>query len=131
MDAVARPQWLGREQAGIEKGPTVDTVKQALAGIIGSMALAGCLSDPAILQVPEAEVEEVDPDEGSGGGASIWPTDQFLRPGSVPTMDAGYLPVEGRVLLAQSVRSAGPILALTARLAGVWPSTRAEDRRPA
>ncbi len=128
MLAVARPRWLGRDQAGMEKGLTVDMVKQALAGILGSMALAGCLSDQTILQVSETEQEEVDQDEESDDSAAIWPADRFLGPGSVPLMNSGSLPADGRALLAQSVRSAGPNHALTAGLAGVFLSTRAEGR---
>jgi hypothetical protein len=78
--------------------------------------------------VPETEQEEVDQDGGSDDSAMIWPADRFLGPGSVPLMDSGCLPAEERVLLAQSVRSAGPNHALTTGLAGVFLSTRAEDR---
>ena len=53
----------------------MDTVKQALAGIAGSMLLAGCLTDPAIVYVPDtAEVETEDATEDDSGD------DTTLRP---------------------------------------------------
>jgi len=60
----------------------VDTVKQSFAGIFASLALAGCLSDPRIVNVPDTGVEEQaadeNPDDADNAGdgddqsAGVW-----------------------------------------------------------
>ena len=82
----------------------MDMVKQALMGIVASMALGGCLTDPNVVYVPDTQ-EEVDQDEDNSQGAAWWPTDGLPLEWGVPTgqPDGSALPGRG-TLLARSVR---------------------------
>ena len=80
----------------------MDTVKQALMGIIGSMALGGCLTDPNIIRVPDTQQEETAEDGDTGGTAAAWPAtrpqgDLFGIPASArsPAFCAAFPDVAG------------------------------------
>ena len=80
----------------------MDMVKQALAAIVGSLVLGGCLTDPNIVYVPQTQQEESDQDEDSGGGAALWPSDPSPAQWSVPRDHPASSAWEQGTLLAQS-----------------------------
>jgi len=63
----------------------VDTVKQAIAGIVGSVLLSSCLTDPNMVHVPVVRQEQSE-DEGDSadGNAALWPVEQMA-----PASDLG------------------------------------------
>jgi hypothetical protein len=63
----------------------VDTVKQAIAAIIGSMALSSCLSDPNIVGMPEVQ-ESLD-DEPTDESVTVRTIDR-----SAPGWNAPWYP---------------------------------------
>ena len=83
----------------------MDMVKQALMGLVASMALGGCLTDPNIVYVPDTQEEEADQDEDNSQGAAWWPADGLPLDWGVPTGELNGSVLLGRgALLAQSVR---------------------------
>ena len=77
-------------------------VKQALAAIVGSLVLGGCLTDPNIVYVPQTQQEEPDQHEDSSGDAALWPTDSSPAQWGVPRGHPAFSVWEQGTLLAQS-----------------------------
>lgn len=63
----------------------MDTIKQAIAGIVGSVLLSSCLTDPNFVHVPVVRQEQSE-DEGDSadGNAALWPVEQMA-----PASDLG------------------------------------------
>ncbi|HUU83948.1 MAG TPA: hypothetical protein VM243_10635 [Phycisphaerae bacterium] len=81
----------------------MDTVKQSLAGIVGSMVLAGCLTDPNVVYVPQTEEEEpADEDANTNGSAAVWPIDVLTPGGDVQGEQPVRVGCCDGTLLAQS-----------------------------
>ena len=65
---------MGISGTRTRKDVLVDTVKQAIVGIFGSMALSSCLTDPNIVRVPVVQEEPTDEDgQGDDGIAMLGP----------------------------------------------------------
>jgi len=65
----------------------MDMVKQALAAIAGSAMLAGCLTDPNIVYVPDTEMVDTENEtdgDGEDGTALLWQPQGYLFPGRDP-----------------------------------------------
>ncbi len=60
----------------------MDTVKQALAGIVGSVVLAGCLGSQGVFDSPE--VANTDETEDGDTTAWVWPAPLELDAGASP-----------------------------------------------
>ena len=97
----------------------MDMIKQSLAALVGSVILAGCLSDQPVLTVPSfTEPEDEDEDNET---ASLWPTALPLppaRPGGAGSALDGELP--------QRLAQAAPTPAAPNR----WASYRIDAPHP-
>lgn len=110
----------------------MDMVKQALMGIVASMALGGCLTDPNIVYVPDTQEEEADQDEDNSQGAAWWPADRLPLEWGVPTGQPNGSALPGRgALLAQSMRPGHLEGMLTATLNRTFVGARVKGRRQA